>query len=145
MRALVDLISKLRGLDELIAEAIRQTIESNEAIILDMNTESQLYEKGIRRDGQKITPGYGPLTIQIKRVQGQPTNRVTLRDTGDFQEEFFIHYTPDGFEIKSGDWKAPMLKQHYGDEIMGLTDENYRDLAINYVLPEINRIIRDRL
>lgn len=56
-----------------------------------MNAEEQLFEQGINRLGVDIMDyaPYSPLTIAIKEEKGQPTNRVTLRDTGDFEASFF--------------------------------------------------------
>lgn len=56
-----------------------------------MNAEEQLYEQGINRLGVDIMDyaPYSPVTIEIKKALGQPTNRVTLRDEGDFESSFF--------------------------------------------------------
>ena len=64
---------------------IQQIIWDNDAYIVDMNAEEQLFEQGINRLGVDIMDyaPYSPLTIAIKEEKGQPTNRVTLRDTGD--------------------------------------------------------------
>lgn len=70
---------------------IQQIIWDNDAYIVDMNAEEQLVEQGINRLGVDIMDyaPYSPLTIAIKEEKGQPTNRVTLRDTGDFEASFF--------------------------------------------------------
>lgn len=70
---------------------IQQIIWDNDAYIVDMNAEEQLFEQGINRLGVDIMDyaPYSPLTIAIKEEKGQPTNRVTLRDTGDFEASFF--------------------------------------------------------
>jgi hypothetical protein len=124
---------------------IREVLQDNKEIVLEMNSEEQLFEKGIDRFGVKISSfaPYSPATLQIKRLKGQPTNRVTLRDEGDFHFSFFIEFTSDGFEIKASDWKAANLVSGYGESILGLTDENFRDLAQNYVAPEILKLIKN--
>ena len=62
------------------------------AFIIDANAEEQLFEQGINRLGVDIMDyrPYTPLTIAIKEEKGQPTNRVTLRDEGDFESSFYI-------------------------------------------------------
>jgi len=138
------LIAKVTELQASIIETIIDAIRENEALILDMNTQDQLYEKGIYRDGEKLD-GYSPFTIHIKKQKGQPTNRTTLRDTGEFHESFYIEYTGDGFEIKASDPKTEELKEHWGVEIMGLSDENLDELTKVYVADKINEHFRNSL
>ena len=73
-------------------EYIQQIIWNNDAYIVDMNADEQLYEQGINRLGVDIMDyaPYSPVTIEIKKALGQPTNRVTLRDEGDFESSFFL-------------------------------------------------------
>ena len=86
MSVLDDLLGRIveveRGLRE--GSYVRSIVEANDAWIVDMNAEIQLYEQG--RDGAGVEimsyAPYEPVTIEIKRSKGQPTNRVTLRDTG---------------------------------------------------------------
>ena len=78
---------------------------------------------------------YSPVTVEEKRLRGQPYNRVTLRDTGDFESSFYIRYMDDGFEITASDWKTDDLVRKYGREIFGLNRENLDDLARSYILP----------
>lgn len=104
--------------------------------IVDMNI-GQLYDSGEDRNGNKIQPPYAPVTVQIKRKKGQPTNRVTLRDTFEWQSSFFVQYLADGFEIMASDWKTDRLKAKYGDSILGLQDEAVQYLLQNYYLPRL--------
>lgn len=145
MQALRDLIGRLGKVEREIYKVIASAIKADEAIILDMNATDQLFEKGINRDGVALSSfaPYRPVTIQIKGFKGQPTNRVTLQDTGDFHTSFFISYTADGFEIKASDWKTPKLLAGYGDEILGLSDQNFQDIAENYIKPEIQKYFKD--
>jgi len=144
LKRLDDLINKLKSLESEMFEAVKMVLQDNKEIILDMNSEEQLYEKGITRHGVEIASfaPYSPITVEIKREKGQPTNRVTLRDEGDFHYSFYIEFTETGFEIKASDWKAKNLVANYGESILGLTEENFRDLAVNYVAPEILKILK---
>lgn len=119
------------------------TIEASETII-DMNI-GQLYDRGERRDGKKISPPYSPKTVAIKKKKGQPTNRVTLRDTFEWQSSFWIQYYLDGFEIKASDWKTDRLKEKYGDEILGLQEEMIKYLSSNYYLPRLLKDLKNKL
>lgn len=145
MERLQILIDKLKRFEEEIFSAIEKALRENEAIIVEMNSEDQLYEKGINREGVSIASfaPYSPITIQIKREKGQPTNRVTLRDEGDFHYSFFIEFREDSFKIVADDWKTKQLIAGYGETILGLTDENFKDLALNYVAPEIIKLLKE--
>ena len=87
---------------------IQQIIWDNDAYIIDMNAEEQLFEQGINRLGVEISDyaPYSPVTIAIKEAKGQPTNRVTLRDEGDFESSFFLEVGDKQFELR-----RPILRQ----------------------------------
>lgn len=145
MRRLDNLINKLKRFEAEIFEKLRAIIEANEALIVEMNSQDQLFEHGINRNGESLASyaPYSPVTIEIKRQKGQPTGRVTLRDEEDFHLSFYIEYQADGFEIRASDWKERDLTDHYGEEILGLTDENLRELIHEYVAPEILRMFKE--
>ena len=141
MERITSLIGKLEDYrDNIYSYLEAATIEAEDTII-DMNI-SQLYDSGERRDGTKITPAYAPETVAIKKKKGQPTNRVTLRDTFDWQASFWVQFYPDGFEIKASDWKTERLTQKYGDEILGLQDEMVKYLCETFYLPRLRTELR---
>lgn len=90
---------------------IQNIIWDNEAYIVDLNAEEQLFEQGINRLGLEISDyaPYSPVTIAIKEAKGQPTNRVTLRDEGDFESSFYLEVGDKQFEIKASDFKTEDL------------------------------------
>lgn len=144
MNAAREIAHKLREFKRQVLQIIEQVIRDNQDVIVDMNAEGQLFEKGITREGESIA-GYAPYataTIQIKQAKGQPTGRVTLRDEGDFHAGFYIEFMPDGFMLRSSDWKEEILTHNYGVEIMGLTDANIAELAREYVYPEVAKYFR---
>lgn len=118
-------------------EFIKSIIEENDAFIVEMNSEEQLFERGITSTGVSIADyaPYSPITVEIKQQKGQPVNRVTLRDEGDFHASFALEITNEQFEIVANDWKVRDLTLYYGDEILGLTDENIAVVARQMVYP----------
>lgn len=120
---------------------VRDIIDSGEvtAFIIDANAEEQLFEQGINRLGVDIMDyrPYTPLTIAIKKEKGQPTNRVTLRDEGDFHSSFYLEVGDEQFEIKASDFKTEDLIKKYGRQILGLTNENISELIWQYVYPDL--------
>lgn len=141
MNVLEELRDRVVELNEGLASGnfIRRIILDNEACIIDMNAQEQLYERGINRLGVKISDyaPYAPLTIEIKKAKGQPTNRVTLRDEGDFESSFYFEVGDTQFEIRASDPKTEELIKKYGRQILGLTDENLEELIWNYIYPEL--------
>lgn len=124
---------------------IQRIIMDNEAYIVDLNAQDQLYEEGINRLGVSIMDyaPYRPLTIAIKEQKGQPTNRVTLRDTGDFESSFYLEVSNKQFEVKASDWKTESLIKKYGRQILGLTDENISSLIWDYIYPDLMKKARE--
>ena len=120
-------------------EYIQQIIWDNDAYIVDMNAQEQLYEQGINRLGVDIMDyaPYSPVTIEIKKALEQPTNRVTLRDEGDFESSFFLEVGDKQFEIKASDFKTEDLIKKYGRQILGLTKENIAVLIWQYIYPDL--------
>ena len=144
MRKLDELISRLKSFEDEIIKVIEEVVRENDNIILDMNAEDQLFQRGTTRKGVEIASfaPYAPRTIEIKKLKGQPTSRVTLRDEGDFHRSFYIEYQADGFQIKASDWKAESLMFGYGEEILGLTDDNFHGFAVDYVKPALNELLK---
>lgn len=118
MNAIQSMIDALRDFRQREGEYILGSVRENEAAVIDMNAEEQLFEKGENRLGVSIADycPYSPVTIEEKRMRGQPYNRVTLRDTGDFESSFYIRYLGDSFEITASDgkptiWSASTAKR----------------------------------
>lgn len=141
MKVITDLRKRVADFNEALTSGrlIQNIIWENEAYIVDLNAEEQLFEQGINRLGVEISDyaPYSPVTIEIKEAKGQPTNRVTLRDEGDFESSFFLEVGTKQFEIKASDWKTEELIKKYGRQILGLTDENIAILIWQYIYPDL--------
>ena len=66
----------------------------------------RLFKTGIAGDGTRLKTDesigaavYSSFTIGLKREDGQPTNKVTLKDTGEFYDSFHIFARNTYFEI----------------------------------------------
>lgn len=121
------------------------------AKIIQLNTQNQLFDLGIDSTGKKLQSGsfsalannevYAAMTIAIKETKGQPTDRVTLKDKGDFYRSFNVRDTADGWEITAKTIKGDDdLIKEWGPDILGLTDENLqviidmaREIVIKYI------------
>lgn len=107
---------------------------------------------GIQSDGDEIQrigvsyKGYAPKTIKIKEAKGQPTDRITLRDTQAFQDDIFSEPRQEGLIVGSGDEKSAMLQRDYGNKIFGLASkskaayiEKLRPVAVQQAVAQLNR------
>lgn len=141
MKLINDLLKRVTDFNEELKSGrlMQKIIWDNEAYIIDMNAEEQLYEQGVNNLGVSISDyaPYSPVTIEIKKAKGQPTNRVTLRDEGDFESSFYLEVDDKQFEIKAADWKTEDLIKRYGRQILGLTDENIKILIEHYIFPDL--------
>ena len=124
MRTINNLLQKTLKVD--LPFAVETALIETEAEYVELQ-QGQLYA-GKQSDGTDIErigvayQGYAPTTIQIKQRKGQPTDRITLKDTGDFYSQIFSDPRSDGIVADSGDEKSQKLQQAYGKKIFGLAD-----------------------
>lgn len=115
------------------------------SLVIDLNTEKQLYDRGIDSSGRSLASiggGYSPVTIDIKRSKGQPTDRVTLKDTGDFYKTFNVIVERGKVTITADAIKEDTdLIKEWGDDIIGLTDESM-GIIINFAKDEYIKYLR---
>ena len=88
---------------------------------------------------------YTARTIQIKQRKGQPYDRVTLRDTGEFYSSLHVEFDDDGFYVTSTDDKAKYLLARYGKTIFRLTNQNFTELLRNYIRPELQQKLKEKI
>ena len=136
MEAITNLIDNLNKYKDNINEYMEDITRSIEDEIKEINVHQQ-YDLGQDRNGDAITPEYAESTIRYKRRKGQPTDRVTLQDTGQYHDTFKIRYEDEEFELYANDWKAGFLDKKYGKEIYGLQDEAAMQLADQVYQPRM--------
>ncbi len=126
MATVLDYINNLKRIKSQIPSEVEKCIKDKEEDIVNLQ-QDQLYS-GERADGSKIEPFYKPFTIQRKQERGQPTNRVTLFDHGNYYKGFKIKYfgNQSKIDIFNTDSKATDLSDKYGKNIVGLNPENQR-------------------
>lgn len=129
-----------KGADSFLIKAF----ESSKKKIIQLNNIEQLFKKGVDNENKAIEPSYTPLTISYKKRNGQPSNRVTLKDTGDFYKASDVDFANKNFTIVNFDKKYEKLAEKYGDEILGLTDESQkilRDFILEKIRKKINKLL----
>lgn len=130
---------RLRKFKAILDEELRNEILRHEDVIVKMVAEGQLYDKGIEGRGIKISDymPYAEITKKRKLKKGQPINRVTLRDTGEFHNSLHVEFDDEGFYVTSDDDKAKYLLDRYGKTIFRLSNENLNTLLREYVRPSL--------
>lgn len=125
----------------------KEIVRDNDNILIDMNAQDQLFAKGVNRLGVRIDEyrPYSPSTIKVKIKKRQPYDRVTLKDTGEFYDSFYVETAEDRFYIKASDEKTVWLIKRYGVEIFGLTNESLAEFINDYVKDEAAKKVKEIL
>lgn len=131
-------------------------------LAIQLNTMDQLYNKGIDANGEKLisaamekagrAPGtYSQATIEGtkdyegKADKGQRYDHITLSDSFMFYNSFVMRVTASGWKITAQTIKGDSdLLKVWGDQILGLTDENLQkliDLSRLIIIPLIKKQI----
>lgn len=143
------LIDKFKKVGEELdtGEIAKKIVRDNDNILIDMNAQDQIYAKGVNRLGVRIDEyqPYRPLTIQVKIEKRQPYDRVTLKDTGEFYDSFYVETAEDRFYIKASDEKTNWLIKKYGAEIFGLTNDSLAEFINDYVKDEAYNRVKEIL
>lgn len=151
MASLMDTIlgTQLRKVNLLTEEIFwRQTFSDPDFknYILDLIRNDQLFEKGIDSDGD-IIGYYSEWTEMMnpEKVAGTP---YTLRDTGEFYKSMIIYIYKNYIEIDADPIKTNQqgeednLFYKYGENIIGLTEENLEKVAKEIAEKYRHEIIR---
>lgn len=131
-------INRLKKAEQDLDKMILEVIKENEHLVIDSNL-AQL-EAGIQNDSKPIEPAYTPFTVRIKREKGQPFDRVTLKDEGDFHGAFFVVYYHNYFALGSDDPKTKKLVKKYGPDIFGLNEKSMKALIDEIREPIIEKL-----
>lgn len=137
------LATALKSLPRVLTATVGEVVRANGHVLEDANT-AQLAE-GLDADNRDITPEYAPLTVEIKQAKGQPTDRVTLRDSGDFYAGIVAQVRGEAVEMVGTDPKTQQLQQDYGNAIIGLSDAAVAEFREDYVRPELQAKTRETL
>ncbi len=129
------LAAALKKLPVTLSATVVEVVRDN-AYVLELDNQEQLQE-GLDASNRDITPEYTFFTIEEKEQKGQPTDRVTLRDSGDFYRGIVARVRGEAVEMVGTDSKTPELQQKYGTAVLGLSDEAVDDFREHYVRPEL--------
>ena len=121
-------------------------VQEHSNVIIDKNVDN-LWEgknsKGVSL--ASIGGDYSPKTVEYKKLKGDPYDRVTLHDTRDFVEDFFVKPVKSGWELNSKDSKRNQLVEDWGEDIFGNTEEDEKEVNQEYIIPELIEFTLDNL
>ena len=124
-----------------------------QAFIIDLNTDKQLFKKGV--DSLGVTLGqYAGTTIEGvegkflgKKEKGQPFAFITLKDTGDFYKTWEFKVNNGGFILTADPKKEDgNLFDDFGEKVVGLTKDHLQiviDIIREKIITEIWKQIRN--
>jgi hypothetical protein len=138
------LLTRVQALDtnkvsvEAIAETSPQRVELNR----------EQLGSGLRSDGSDILPSYSDYTIQIKKMKGQETRFVNLKDTGDFWAAIKSDVSGQVITTESTDWKNEKLKKKYETskgKLFGLNKDSKIEYIDKDLRPVFNQKIEEKI
>lgn len=137
-----------RGLDFNEALFFAFSQKGVQEFVIELNTDGQLWV-GIDSTGKELSSiggDYSPITIQDKKFKSLPFDRVTLFDEGDFYRSFKVKPDRQGITIEADTVSKydEDLRNRWGKDIIGLTDESISELS-QEIAPEIIRYILNTL
>ena len=118
-------------------QAITEKAVVSEGTDLTSEITDRMYLTGTDGDGQKIEPEYKPFTVAKKKFDGQPHDRVTLKDTGAFYKSYKTKIFSGKLLVEAEDKKTEKLLNDYGEAIEGYQQTELEEFVDFSVLPKI--------
>lgn len=137
---LQELRSKIIQVQEAKNKVLAELIQEEESILININTQQQLFKKGQDRFKNSLKM-YKPSTVRIKKRKGQPTNRTTLKDTGNFYKSMRVVVSGDKVIVRTSVAYDKYLIAKYGKDILGFQRELINDFLRRYFVPKMKRYI----
>jgi len=141
MSTINEYVVKLDRLANSMDIRLKDIILKNEGKLLS-TIKLRLFQKSLDGD-YNFLGTYALMTKKRKKAKGQISNRVTLRDTGDWYNSMFIDFKNNQILVDASDNKTDMLKDIYGDAILQLADEEIEFFVDSVLDPELQKMIDD--
>lgn len=139
-----ELRNKAKSLKDTVNQEIRSTVDANKGLIKDEQIKQ--FFAGQDANTKTIVPSYAVSTIIAKRKKNQPTNRVTLRDSGELYKSISVIAKKDTYEINTGvDYFKYLVTKYDQNELLGLQQQFKQDFTQRYIIPNISKRFREIL
>jgi hypothetical protein len=131
-------IKFIEDFESTIFRTFEQTVQEFDFVLKDYVINKQLFRQGIDGDGKKL-PGYKRTTIRAKLRKGDPIDRTTLRNEGEFYSHIQIDAFSDHFEITSNVEHDKFIIKRYGRNVLKITEDNFQEFMRNFYLPNLKK------
>ena len=135
----------IQSFPQAIEDSIKRAVKKFDFVLVDYVVNDQMDKRGEDGEGEKIKPAYSRITIKIKQAKGQPTDRVTLHDTGDFHASVEIILQDRQFKVVSNVPHDKKIEEKYGNKVLGIQKRNLKEFVNKFLIPEIKKGINDKL
>jgi len=133
----------VKEIEESLYPTMMDVFNKEADVLKGIQTDVQLFTKSQDRKGLTIHPDYADSTISIKLKKGQPTDIVTLKDTGDFYGSIEVRATSNQLIISASVEYAKYLTGKYGQDILGIQNMEMKEFFIKFIKPQIEKNISD--
>lgn len=141
--SIIRYVENLEKLKNILPTEIDKILINKQGLILGM-LKFRLYNYG--QDGNyDLIGNYTSKTKELKKLNNQKTDFITLKDTGSFYSGMFLISKNGEYKIDSTDYKTPLLKAEYGNSILELTYKQQNDIIANIIEPELEKLLNDSL
>lgn len=138
-----NLAYRLRKFKPVLEDALKEEVENYSDFLTDV-VRTQL-DMGLNGFYDEIRPPYAPRTVKNKIRKGQPTDRVTLKDTGKFYGSLNVEFDNEGFRVTSNDEKAKYLVAKYGNAIFRIQNEDLSRFLKYFIRPALANRMKEYL
>lgn len=121
----------------MVNDFLKEGFTEFDSVAEDLNIEQ--LEEGERSDGTSL-PNYSPTSVAVYGKQPGP---MTLRDTGAFHKSIKLKANANEADLYATDQKTEYLKDTYGEEIIGLSEESLEELKEGYIKPSLLEKFKD--
>ena len=133
------------------SQIVKRILEQNKEYVISLITQEQIYKKGIKGDGSKITPAYSKAYQRTKERKGLYQGYVDLSLTGTYLKQWIAEFNELDFEVygvreSNGFDVAQGLKNRYTDGIEDFTKESLdaiNELLIKNIPDEIRKELQN--
>ena len=125
MNSIAQLNRKLAGIEAKVRAIVVSSIKRHEKQIVKRN-QDQL-KKGKDANTDQLGNYKDRKWIAKRKKKGLQTKYVDLKFSGDFQKSMFVRFDSVGISLglDATDKKKGLLIHHWGEDILGLNDQNF--------------------
>lgn len=136
---------QIKFIDEVESQLFKQletTIRSFDFVLKDYVINKQLFREGVDGNNVKL-PGYRRTTIRLKIAKGDPVDRTTLRDSGEFYSHIQVDAFSDRFEVSSNVSHDVHIIKRYGKDVLKISNENIQEFMQTYFIPNFRNYVKN--